>query len=418
MTGSFQALCLCALTVLMCRVCPAQTPVIPDEASTTLRIYVNRIQIPVLVLSQYGRSLKPIPASSFRVNLDGVGDVKPSSVRVEGDDPLAIAVIVDASEPSETTWRDLPKSVETLLHVMNPQDRLTLYGLDGCKAFRFLPEDAPLNATLVHAGVERATAMKGHVAVKGRADACTHGLTMADMITHVALKLRAFSGRRMIVTVGAGTSAGIATRMDVLKGLLNANSIMVLPVIHAPAYADMPMPYLPHRGGAVGTVNPGFGSAHVALAELSEFSGGRVRYIASHEFGGALAEAVKMARGRYILEFPRPDVLSAGRYRITVTDGNPRDFIRTSGISVPVANGEEIAAARAAAAGTVDARADGIEEQPAASAAPGTVEAGAKEFPRAPVAPAVAPAIAVPSLTPTVARPDPTDITGDFAPSR
>lgn len=417
MVGSFKALCLCALTVLLGRVCPAQTPAVPDDTSTTLRVYVNRIQIPVLVLSQYGRPMKPIPASSFRVSLDGLGDVKPSSVRVEGDDPLAVAVIVDASEAFETTWRDLPKSVETLLPAMNPQDRLTLYGLDGCKAFRFLPEDAPLNASLVHAGVERAMTMKAHVAVKGQTDECTRALTMADMITHVALRLKAFAGRRMIVTVGAGTSAGIANRMDGLKGLLNANSIMVLPVIHAPAYAAMPMPYLPHRQGAVGIVNSGFGSTHVALAELSEFSGGRVRYIASHEFGGALAEAVKTARGRYILEFPRPDTLSAGRYRITVTDGNPRDFIRTSGISVPVANGEEIAAARAATAGMVDARAEGIEEQPSASAAPGVVDAGAKDSP-AVVPPAVVPAAAVPSAAPAVARPDPTDITGDFAPSR
>lgn len=402
---------LCVLASLVAMTCACGGQKVPDDDST-LRVYVNRIQIPVMVLSRYGKPMRPIPESSFQVTITGFGTFRPVHVRLEGDDPLAIAVIIDASDAGETMWRDLPKAFAKLLPVLNPQDRLMLYGLDGCKAFRFLPENVPLNETLVHAGVDSAMAMRA-ASAKSHVDAsCGKPITMADMLPYVVAQLAKFPGRRMIVPVGGGT--GYAARLTDLKAMLSAESTVMLPVVHTPALAAASMGYVQGPAGPVSIVNSGFGSVFGNLAELAEYSGGRVRYLANHEFSASLAESVALARGRYILEFPRPDTLAAGHYRISVSDGHPRDFIRTSGISVPAATAEETAAARLAAAGDAAAAAptSGTAAVPAvpdeeAHAAPAPVAAAA---PASPVAEPVR-AAALPS------SPDLTDISGDLKPS-
>jgi hypothetical protein len=348
------------------------------------------------------------------VSIDGLGTFRPSNVRLEGDDPLAVAVIVDASDPAETMWRDLPKAVERILPALNPQDRLTLYGMDGCKAYRYVPEDAPLNAALVHAGLARAMTMTPQVRAKAQpAMECPQSLTMADMISYVVARLHDFSGRRMIVMVGGG--AGYATRMAELKQRLNAESTMLLPLVHDSAYAAMPAAFLPRGGGAVSLVNGGIRSAYGSLAELAEYSGGRVRYLASHEFASSLAEAVAMARGRYILEFPRPDTLGPGHYRISVTDGHARDFVRASGISVPVANADEIAAARAGAQGSLDLKVVAQQATPAAQPASVPSEAAA---PSMHVDPQVVAHPAPPAAKPVAPQPELNDISGELQPNR
>ena len=59
----------------------------PADAAATLHVYVNRIQVPVLVLSNSHEPVKPIAADRFRVSLDSGPLFHPTHIREEGRIP-------------------------------------------------------------------------------------------------------------------------------------------------------------------------------------------------------------------------------------------------------------------------------------------------------------------------------------------
>src|ERR1700754_524914 len=104
---------VCTAGFLSAQVCCAQAsaPSAQDDKST-LHVYVNLVQIPVLVLSG---SLRPLPGlsdSSFKVTIDGLGQIRPERIRMEGEDPINLVLIIDRSIKDDTLWNNLPKSLE------------------------------------------------------------------------------------------------------------------------------------------------------------------------------------------------------------------------------------------------------------------------------------------------------------------
>jgi hypothetical protein len=57
-------------------------------AIQTLHVYVNRIEVPVLVLDRNQRPVQSVLADHFSVSLDSGPRFRPNHVRVQGDDPL------------------------------------------------------------------------------------------------------------------------------------------------------------------------------------------------------------------------------------------------------------------------------------------------------------------------------------------
>src|ERR1017187_6933780 len=81
---------------------PAQdTPVQPD-ATPTLHVYTNLVQIPVLVLTPAREKLSsPIAQNRFSISFSGGPWSRPTYARPEGDDPIDLSIVLDTGSSPE-----------------------------------------------------------------------------------------------------------------------------------------------------------------------------------------------------------------------------------------------------------------------------------------------------------------------------
>lgn len=431
---------VCAAGFLSAQVCCAQAsaPSAQDDKST-LHVYVNLVQIPVLVLSGSLRPIPHLPDSSFKVTIDGLGQIRPERIRMEGEDPINLVLIVDRSIKDDTLWNNLPKSLEPLIESLRPRDHIGILGMDGCVARRFGPEMAPFDPDWLRGTAKTVTDM---VPSKNRGNkaACAKPITYWELVMYAAGKLAQYPGRKILVTLGPGDKLPPQITQQV-HSLLTGNSITMFPIVH-PNAMNISIPYVlgrPTRGGnstqALALMNPRVDTdALQAMTNQAELSGGTLLGTSFQDFAKTLAQPVELARGRYIIEFPRPDKLPPGTHYIFVEDGHPRDFIRPAGISVPIAAPNEMRdasvehgtrmtaeafAAENAAASQESAQNSGAVKPPVTAAPPSAAAAppplAAPVSSPAPITSAAVPApeVAKP-VAPKPEKPDPTDITDDL----
>ena len=69
-----------------------------EKPAFTLKAYESLMQVPALVLDSSMRPAKhPVDPGRFLVSLDSGKKFSPTNVRVEGDDPLELAIVLDVS---------------------------------------------------------------------------------------------------------------------------------------------------------------------------------------------------------------------------------------------------------------------------------------------------------------------------------
>ena len=85
---------MCASTLLAQDENPSQ-----DTTVQTFHAYSNLVQIPTLVLSQDRNPLGPIAPDRFFVSVDSGARFRVSHVRLEGDDPISLAILLDVNQP-------------------------------------------------------------------------------------------------------------------------------------------------------------------------------------------------------------------------------------------------------------------------------------------------------------------------------
>jgi hypothetical protein len=101
-------------------------------AIQTLHVYVNRIEVPVLVLDHNQRPVQSVLADHFSVSLDSGPRLRPNHVRVQGDAPFSMAILLDLPGPQDQI---LPRMVNEVAELAQGSlytvDHLSLYIL-GC----------------------------------------------------------------------------------------------------------------------------------------------------------------------------------------------------------------------------------------------------------------------------------------------
>jgi hypothetical protein len=58
--------------------------------------------------------MKPMDPSGFRLSLDSGPRFRPTYVRREGDDPISLAILIDASKPDNELLPSLIKAIAAL----------------------------------------------------------------------------------------------------------------------------------------------------------------------------------------------------------------------------------------------------------------------------------------------------------------
>jgi hypothetical protein len=299
-----------------------------DPDVLTLHVYTNTIQIPVLVLGDNQKQIAPIAPDRFKVTFDGGPPFRASHVRLEGDDPISLAILLDMSGPDLEAGTKLEDAIAGLAPLsLSAQDHVSIYGLD-CEFTRYaseVPADHAHLKKLVHEALELANDRR-HAKHGAK---CMSPVQLWDGLAFVTNQLSGTPGRRVILAVSDGLDKGSRNRWNEVRFFAQTSAVAVFGLSY--------VPWLPEGFRGVGDVSED------PFRSVCELSGGVVFSANRHDVANRLGAFVAMVRGRYIIEFPRPRNSTKGKHQFVVTIDRSKAFIRATGISVPLPDARELA---------------------------------------------------------------------------
>jgi hypothetical protein len=284
-----------------------------NSPPVTFHAYANLLQIPVLVLSP---SLEPLPliaGSRFAISLDAGPKFRPTHVRLEGDDPITLSILLDVSDSDGDLVRDIDEAIAGLApDFLRPSDHVSIYALD-CSLKRFI-YDGPADSTQLKHGVE-AVLRSWNSRLRRKQPQCEKAVHLWDGLAIITRNMSSQAGRRVILAVTDGQDKGSRNTWNELRVFAAASGVAIFGMTRRePQSSEDPFQLVcAQTGGLVSTTKRGKVSK-----ELERFT--------------------TMLRERYIVEFPRTDSAASGAHSFDVTVANSNDVIRSTGLSVPIAD--------------------------------------------------------------------------------
>lgn len=288
-----------------------QAPIAEDKL-TTLHVYMDLIQVPVLVLDGSANRMKPVDPAKFRVSLDSGPEFRPRQVRRQGEDPIALGILLDMSEGDD---KGMMKSVDLAIASLAPeslgsQDHVSVYGFD-CHLTRSL-NGISANPAQLKVGVDVALKRwKTRLAEKDRS--CEDRVGLWDAMRFAVKDMAQLPGRRALLLVSPGVSGSGGSGWNEVRRQAQLEGVAIF--------------------GLVPSSLLGWGREN-ALSETCELSGGILSGVPSAVKKEQLARFVTMLRERYIVEFGRARNEAAGAHSLAVTIGDRHALIRPAGVSV------------------------------------------------------------------------------------
>jgi hypothetical protein len=306
-----------------------------DADITTLHVYANTIQIPVLVLGQDRRKIGPIASSRFNVSFDGGPPFRASHVRLEGDDPISLAILLDVSGPQAALMPKVDNAIAKLASLsLRPQDHVSVYALD-CKLTRSA-ENVVVSPELLKDAVARSLQSWRDRMRDRHGAGCQQTVHLWDALGYITNRLAGQPGRRVILALTDGEDKGSSNRWNQVRIFAQMTAVAIFG-----------MSYVPNEPGFLQSLNaPVFSqslSSEDAFHSVCELSGGLVFAANNDTLDKRLKEFVAMVRGRYIVEFPRPYNSTRGQHQFVVAIDKSKAFIRSTGISVPLQDAKVLA---------------------------------------------------------------------------
>lgn len=305
------------------------------NASMTLRTYTNLIQVPVLVLSPQMVPLPPIAEDRFSVSLDGGRGFKPTHVRRQGDDPIDLQILIDATHPESAFLNGLPDAMEKLVpQYIKPQDRVTVYGLDGCKLRRFSPEQSA-NSMLLKSGVQAALQP---IQAADRGHGCATRSMLFDALKYVVTAVANKPGRRVVLLLTNDDDGGALVPIHDLLAQTGVSVFAVAESGKVPRGAPTMVSSVGTGGRQASGIQTITRYAQDDLSTMCEGSGGLLLQTTKGQIAPTLQSFTNIVRGRYIIEFPRSDLFKSGSHAIRIDVKNTSTFLRIASVSFPSAD--------------------------------------------------------------------------------
>jgi hypothetical protein len=301
----------------------AQKIPVPDaEGVTTLHVYTNLAQVPVMVLGPNRERLsKPIDPSRFSVSIDSGPWFRATHVRREGDDPIDLGILLDLHGNAMEVMPKIEAKIAGLApNLLHDVDRVTVYGLD-CTLTR-----GPKSVSASKETLSRSTELalyKWETRTKTRpAGKCPQEEGLVQALMTMVGELSAMPGRRVIVAVTDGQDDVNSGDWLNLRRYAQISSVPVYGVVIVPNAVQLPNSTLRGRRD-----DP--------FTSLCDSSGGMMTR-ASSQLNDVLDGLVTAVRDRYIVEFPRPSNSTPGSHSMDIRVEKSNDFIRIAGISMPL----------------------------------------------------------------------------------
>jgi len=307
-----------------------------DPAPYTLHVYTSLIQVPALVLSANRKPLPPIPLQNFDISLDAGPTFHPTQMRLEGDDPLSLAILLDASVDQDSMAKNFATALASLSPgFLHPQDHVTVYVMD-CVLVRSI-NDAPATAAVLRGGIVGALAFPTLHGKKSR-PACGSKLRLWDSITRITMTLSDLPGRRVLLIASDGVDGGSQTKWSDLVHFASLNSVSIFG-LRNPDLSTISNRMSQRFGrGLSGFSTTGQDPREDLFQALCELNGGMILSTRAKDLTRNLESFVTLVRNRYILEFPRANDAPPGPHNIQVTIPKTNAFITTAGVVVPLAD--------------------------------------------------------------------------------
>jgi len=293
-----------------------------EEKVPTLHAYANLVQVPALVLDRDRKPIVPIAEGRFFISIDGGPKFRVTHARLEGEDPITLAILLDVSQPFPSLMRGIDDAIAGLAPgSLHAKDRISVYSLD-CKLLRSAV-DAPANAATLKEAVDRALESWKVSGVDRYRRDCKTPWNLWDAMAYAAQRLAGQPGRRVMLVVTDGVDRGSKSSLDALQDYAQGRGVAIFGMLQPGDAGGL-------YHGSMNQVN-GFNA-------LCEMSGGMVLTATQKELPEHLNWFTTLLRDRYIVEFPHPIDTVGGKHSLEVTIDRMEPFIRPAGISVPVDN--------------------------------------------------------------------------------
>lgn len=296
----------------------------PVSSPLTFHVATDLLQIPVLVLSENLQQLPAIDPARFTLSIASGAPFHPQ-VHREGNDPIALTVLVDISGPQRQLLASLPSALLATLPVaLHPHDTLAVDTLNHCLLRHVLPPSSP-DARLLSAAIRNAfevTETKETRKTCGGPDRIWEGLVLA--VNEIAEQ----PARRVIIAVTNGNDTGSSVRWNQLRTFAGSRATTLFALSDPDdSWRQQVFREVSQRGKPESDV----------LSALCQLTGGLNLNLRPDALSGGLLNIIDMLRHRYILEFPRPQQTPSSISGFEVSLAGMHAFIRPSGIGFPPA---------------------------------------------------------------------------------
>jgi VWFA-related protein len=305
----------------------------PPAGLYTLHVYANLAQVPTLVLTPDLRPFPPLTPSQFSISLDDGPQFHPSQLRIEGDDPISLAIIIDDSGSQPHFLTDIAETLSKLAPKdLHTKDHVSIYAID-CKAIQSV-DDLPASAEVIREGVTSALAA-GTLHGDKRKPACPFAVHLWDVVAHAVDKLGQTPSRRAVLLISLGLEAGSSIGFDQITHLAQEDSTAIFGIRDIDEYSFQ-RSFREQTASDLNSVNSRTHSID-RLGRLTLLTGGMVFDVKHFQIEDQLDRFIAMLRSRYIVEFPRPDSGVPGAHQIQITIPSKWYYIiRNTGASMPL----------------------------------------------------------------------------------
>ncbi len=291
---------------------PAPPPP-PDDPRYTLHVYSRLVQIPTLVLSPSLQPLPPIDPHSFNVSIDTGPLFRPNRVRLEGDDPITLAILLDVSGDQSSLLPVFSQSLSAwATQSLRPHDRVSIYAID-CDLIRTTNNEPP-NPAVLQRGLDAAITSPITLGNK-KHGTCGNSILLWNSMVVVMKQLSQLPGRRVLLVVSNGFDGHSTVKPDILKTDATVDAVTIFAIA---ARTSLIFPW------------------GRTMDSICQESGGILLVTSPHDLPQRLDHFIDLLRKRYVLSFYMPAEPTPGTHIMHVTIDHTDAFIRPSGISVPL----------------------------------------------------------------------------------
>ena len=314
-------------------VCLPLLSVAPLHAQAT----ASTLEMPVLFVDHEHRPTAEFKLDQLRVKVGTAEPFKPTAMRKEGDEPLSLTILIDASRDSfhelAELGEDLAPAVGTLLL---PTDRVSIYAAD-CTMTRSLnaaPPDAAVLKKAVKDALDYPTLHGGK-----SSSSCGKTVHLWDDAAAAIAPLTHAPGHRVLLLVSSGTDGGSKYDWRAIQQYAFDNSVAIFALrdqkqADSDDYTRQSMNT--HHQGSFTSISPTPEVRKANELELLCANAGGLTLSSTIVFRkDALADIFFLIKSRFILTIPK-DAYPANAHtaKVTITPLTPF-FITATGAGEP-----------------------------------------------------------------------------------